>query len=338
MNPRVEKHKAQANFTRYRGQPGGHYESYFLRANHPQKKEAFWIRYTIYSPRHAPEKALGELWAIWFDGHTGKHVAIKQEFPINRSEYHAYHFSLDFNGALLNDHEARGSIDAGGKTISWELHYKGNEETLFLFPLSAYELPWPKAKSLVPKPLASFSGHIEVNGTKHIVDGWIGSQNHNWGERHTDEYAWGQVAGFDNAPDSFLEVGSGKINLPFGIKTPYLTPLVLRHRGHEYALNNWHEIVLARAELNGFMWRFSTENSEVKIEGKIEAKVDDFVGLTYYNPPGGVKYCLNSKIASCYLKLTEKGRLGLSHELYTKHRAAFEILTDNPNHGVKMYI
>ena len=36
------------------------------------------------------------------------------------------------------------------------------------------------------------------------LERWIGSQNHNWGRKHTDSYAWGQVAGFDDAPQTFL--------------------------------------------------------------------------------------------------------------------------------------
>ena len=50
------------------GQTTGHYESFFLRANHPSLPLAFWIRYTIFSPQGQPEKAIGELWAVYFDG------------------------------------------------------------------------------------------------------------------------------------------------------------------------------------------------------------------------------------------------------------------------------
>ncbi|EMO95768.1 hypothetical protein LEP1GSC109_1391 [Leptospira interrogans str. UI 13372] len=46
----------------------GHYESWFVRANHPNTCKAIWIRYTIFSPKNFPEKAMGELWAIYFDG------------------------------------------------------------------------------------------------------------------------------------------------------------------------------------------------------------------------------------------------------------------------------
>lgn len=46
----------------------GHYESWFVRANNPNACQAVWIRYTIFSPKNHPEKAIGELWAIYFDG------------------------------------------------------------------------------------------------------------------------------------------------------------------------------------------------------------------------------------------------------------------------------
>jgi hypothetical protein len=51
-------------------QPAGHYESYYLRGNHPNRPLAFWIRYTIFSAEGRPSDALGELWAIVIDGET----------------------------------------------------------------------------------------------------------------------------------------------------------------------------------------------------------------------------------------------------------------------------
>jgi hypothetical protein len=35
-----------------------------------------------------------------------------------------------------------------------------------------------------------------------------GDLDHNWASRHTDRCAWGQVAGFDTHPESFLEVAT----------------------------------------------------------------------------------------------------------------------------------
>ena len=56
-----------------------------------------------------------------------------------------------------------------------------------------------------------------------------------------------------------------------------------------------------------------------------------FVGLPYRNPPGGVKTCLNTKIAACELTLKVGG---VERTMRSASRAAFEILTDATDHGV----
>jgi hypothetical protein len=49
------------NFAQYRpGGAPGHYESWYLRANHPSRPLAFWIRYTIFSPAGRPADAVGQ--------------------------------------------------------------------------------------------------------------------------------------------------------------------------------------------------------------------------------------------------------------------------------------
>ena len=164
------------------------------------------------------------------------------------------------------------------------------------------------------------------------VDGWVGSQNHNWGRRHTDHYAFGQVAGFDDAPDTFLEVVSAKVKVG-PVRLPMVTCLALRHRGRTHELVSPLKGMRADAVFGYFFWRFETGNDDVKVLGEITAESDDFVGLNYYNPPGGIKQCLNTKIGSCVLTVTDL-RTGEVDRLHTNHRALFEILTDHRRHGV----
>ena len=64
----------------------------------------------------------------------------------------------------------------------------------------------------------------------------------------------------------------------------------------------------------------------------IRAPKSAFVGLTYDNPPGGSKTCLNCKLASADITVERPGRP--DRNLLTRHRAAFEILTDRSDHGV----
>lgn len=340
MQVQLEKARAAANFTRFRGDKSrGHYESYFVRANNADTGQAFWIRYTIYQgePGRGSKAAMGELWAIWFERGQAP-VAAKSEFPLHKAKYSHSHFSLDFDGATFDTTALEGGAgNCGPDTISWQLEIAPlgkarNAAPIFPLPLSSYDAPLPRAKFLVAQPFAAFRGHLTVNGRKISVHDWQGSQNHNWGARHTDEYAWGQVAGFDNDPDAFLEVASAKIRLGL-LMTPFLTPIVLRFQGRDYSLNGYWQALRNAAKLAYFDWVFCGEDDRVKISGRISARRGDFVALNYYNPPGDVKTCLNSKVAACEISLTEKSRIGLSSRLVTQNRAAFEILTSKTDHG-----
>jgi hypothetical protein len=42
------------------GDPSGHYESCFQRANHPERPLAFWIRYTVFCPKGRPADSVGK--------------------------------------------------------------------------------------------------------------------------------------------------------------------------------------------------------------------------------------------------------------------------------------
>jgi hypothetical protein len=322
----------QVNDTRYHNQATGHYESFFLRANHPTRPQAFWIRYTIFSPKNRPQDALGELWAIYFNEETNNHIAVKQEISFRQCTFSSTTFFVEIDRAQLKPGELHGVVIAKDRSLAWDLTFDGNAKPLLLLPFNLYKTKLPAAKSLVSAPMATFKGSLTVNGeTVEVVD-WVGSQNHNWGSKHTDLYAWGQVAGFDSHPQSFLEVATARLKIG-PLWTPYMTLVVLRHDGKEFALNSLFQSLRANGSFEYFSWNFKSETKEIGLEGSISAPPEAFVGLNYYNPPGGNKYCLNTKIASCQLILKDK-RTGKEEILVTNRRAAFEILTDDRNHGV----
>lgn len=333
MQDQLETFSQRANFTRYRGQPEGHYESFFVRANHPARPQAFWIRYTIFSPKGRPQDAIGELWALFFDGERNSHAVAKQEYPISDCNFDTSSFRVRVGSATLRVGRAEGAIAGKANNLAWELGFEGASRPALLLPLKLYDGGFPKAKSLVSLPMARFNGLLTVDGEKVEIAGWIGSQNHNWGSRHTDLYAWGQVAGFDNEPDSFLEVATVRLRLAGPLWTSPITPLVLRHRQKEYAITGLMQGLRVRGKFGYFSWEFASKTAAAEIAGTISAPREAFIGLKYYNPPGGAKCCLNTKIASCALRLTDRAT-HTTEVLETRSRAAFEILTDDDRHGV----
>jgi hypothetical protein len=334
----LELTRSRANHTRYRpGQETGHYESFFLRANHRHRSLAFWIRYTIFSPAGCPEAALGELWAVYFDGESGRHVAVKKEVPFSQCTFKTSEFFAEVGDARLEPSTLTGAAASGGHSVSWDLTFRGDAEPLFILPVNLYEADAPQAKGLVGLPMAVFNGSLQVDGEELEVADWVGSQNHNWGARHTDHYAWGQVGGFDTHRDTFLELITARLKAGESW-TPFMTPIVLRHQGEEIALNSMSQATAAKGSFDYFNWDFSSETDAIRLDGRISAPREAFVGLRYYNPPGGEKHCLNTKIASCELQITHKGGdTGETVEtLRTGNRAAFEILTDDRDHGVEI--
>ena len=323
----------QTDIPRYRpGRETGFYESFFSRANHPERPLGFWIRYTLFSPEGRPEDAVGELWAVFFDGETNRNIAVKKEFPLRDCDFGPDKATVRIGDALNEKDRLSGSAAAGGHHISWRLQCGDGGTPLFLLPPGMYGAAFPKAKSLVCLPMARYRGFVAVDDRRIDVEGWIGSRNHNWGQRHTDRYAWGQVAGFDTHPDAFLEVATAAVRIG-PLWSPSFTPFVLRRRDGEIVLNGLYRMIATKASYCFFLWTFRTESRNLLVEGTISAPREAFVGLRYANPPGGSKTCINTKIAACELKITDK-KTGKKEILFTRRRAAFEILTDDSDHGI----
>lgn len=311
----------------------GHYESWFVRANHPTRPLGLWVRYTVFQPRGDAGAAIGELWAIAFNGETGRHAAAKSEFPMGQCEFQSDPLQVTIGTSTLGETRLQGEAGdcPGSRRLRWDLQISEGSQPLFLFPTPLYDTRLPRAKVLTGCPNALVSGYLVVDGEEWCIERWPGSHNHNWGSRHTDRYAWGQVAGFEEEPDAFLELATAQLR--FGpLWTPALTPLVLRLRGQEYRLNDLlHSF--RRARYSYYDWSFQAQSPQLRIRGRFHAAREDFICLRYRNPPGGWKHCLNSKIADAEMTVEIAGE-SQPLQLRAARRAAFEILTDDTSHGL----
>lgn len=296
----------------------GFYESWFLRANHPFEPRAFWIRYTIFQPADN-RPALGELWAIVFD--NGEITARKREFPLQGCSFDRDALRVRIGDATLEQGTADGAIE----DLRWALQFDAPHPPVLMLPADMYRFGFPKAKLLTPAPLSSFRGTIDLGDRTLFVADWIGSQNHNWGSQHTDRYAWGQVAGFDGAPEVFFEAATAWLKLG-PLTTPPLTLATLRMGDRTLHRIGLRRSALTRATLDKFVWTFRGRHSGFEIEAHFEADPSDFVALRYLNPPGGHKACLNTKVARCTVTLRGHGE---DRTFETRNRAAFEVLQDD---------
>ena len=309
-----------------------YYESRFIRANNTDRAQALWMRSTLLLPTAGVPVA--DAWVMLFDPDGSGNRALKKSYPIDQSDYKYDTWTARIGATTIDDRKACGSVTVAGRSARWDLRITpGDERMVKLLTDRGYKTKFPTAKTMVRHPLARFDGSLELDDVRVQVDGWTGSVNHNWGRRHTPAYAFGQVCGFDEAPESSLEVVTAHAAIG-PISLPAATLFVLRHGGREVAVRSVLGTRHTRGDYRQFSWSFGARVDGVTLDGEISARPTDFIGLTYTDTDGESKYCYNSAIATCRIQLSGSG---VTTSELTAHRGAmFEILTDTRNESVRL--
>ncbi|MBX7196084.1 MAG: hypothetical protein K1X94_28775 [Sandaracinaceae bacterium] len=300
------------------------FEAWILRAHHPHEPRSVWIRYAVHAPGVFDER-IGELRAVVFDGTTGLHRAVRSEVPLARVALGASGLHVTIGEASLEDGRAHGHTHHGPSSIRWHLTWDGGHAPLSLLSPRLEHAPVPRMKAVSARPLVTFRGTLELDGHALHVDGWQGSQAHRWGHRHADAHAWGEVAGFDDAPDVFLEAASAQ--LAFGpTHTPALSVLVLREGERETLLHGVATALRSRARFAPFSWELVCRGRDVRVTARLEAPRERFVALREPEPEADreVKIALLSQLATCTLEIERRGEPTRTYE--TRNRAALELL------------
>lgn len=318
-----------------------YYESRYIRANHPEQPQALWLRETLLLPTEGDPVA--DVWVMLFDPEGQGNRALKEPYPIDAAAYEYDNWTARIGAASIDDRSAQGVVtggpsltagSAGGRSARWDLRITpGSEGPVKLLTDRAYKSRIPTAKTTVRHPMAQFDGVVELDDARLVLDGWTGSVNHNWGTRHTPAYAFGQVCGFDDAPDSSLEIATARAALG-PVLTPAATLFVFRHAGQEFAVRSFLGSLQTHGRYQPFAWAFGGRVRDQMIEGEMTAEPADVIGLTYTDTDGGSKFCYNSAIATCRVQVA--GKAFERGELVATRRAMFEILTDKRHGGVPL--
>lgn len=309
-----------------------YYESRYVRANEQGRARALWLRSTLLLPTAGVPVA--DAWVMLFDPDGAGNRALKRPYPIDQSDYQYDSWTARIGATSIDDRSARGATDAAGRSAHWDLRITPSAAApVKLLTERGYKAKFPSAKTTVRDPLARFDGSVSLDHVAFDVVGWTGSVNHNWGRRHTPAYAFGQVCGFDGAPETTLEVVTAHAAVG-PVSLPAATLLVLRHDGHEVAVRSVLATRHTRGEYRPFSWTFGARVNEVTVDGEITAQPGDVIGLTYTDTDGESKYCYNSALAACRIHLSGSGIAAT--ELTATRRAMFEILTDTRDASVPL--
>jgi hypothetical protein len=312
-------------------------ESYFLRANDPERPRALWLKATILAPFLG--EPVAETWCIWFDGERNRTWARKTTLSLRDATFPrppGQRITIgDVRFQLGPDGMTQGVLQRGDTACSWDLGWtRGTTpvaEPLSIFPHPALvEGPFPKSKLLTPFPALSFAGRVECFGESVDIAGWHGMQGHNWGREHAWEYAWGQClfAGENGAPEAMVEGFTGRIRLA-GRTTPRLSALVVRRGGETFRFDRVFDFWRQDARIDDFSWQLTLQGTGGTARLRLNAAGRPIVCLGYLNPDGRLSYCFNSKLAETTLEVTPPS--GRSFKYRSAHGGALEFLRNEPD-------
>jgi hypothetical protein len=320
------------NALRYEGR-GGHVESYFLRANDPERPRAIWLKATVYAPLHGEPEV--ESWLVAFDADRPAPIAGRESARWTPQAVETTGGSLRITASrLVFELSSRGRASGEVRTpagdgrvdLTWEPARVPSAASLSLLPPRLLrEGPFPRSKALTPFPSLVFSGAVEVGGDRIAVKDWPGMQGHNWGREHAFEYAWGQCLfpRSGSEPEAMLEGFSARVRVA-GRLTPRVSALVVRRGERAFRFDRLFDLWRQRASIARDRWtlRMTGHDGEARLD--MDASGRPIACLGYRNPDGQLSYCFNSKLA--HVRLQVQPTAGAAFECTSEHGGALELL------------
>ncbi|MBI4818206.1 MAG: hypothetical protein HY791_18225 [Deltaproteobacteria bacterium] len=306
----------------------GHVESYFLRANHPTERKAFWLKATIFKPLHGP--AIAETWAIVFDG--ADRFAERETVPLESARFRGSPPRIEAAKLEIHvdgDGVAKGSVSGPtGRAeidLAWTVEAGSLGAPLCLLPLeSLLDGPFPKSKLLTPYPSLVFRGQISAPGRTFAIDGWHGMLGHNWGKEHAHEYLWGQCNFLDGSGTAAsAEAFTARIKVG-PVVSPRISALVVRTRGHEYRFERLYDLWRQKVWTDELYWSLRMRSDVAEASLTMRTSWSEVVCLGYDSPNGKRSFCVNSKLAKSTLELRAPGE---NRTFVSAHGGAFELLS-----------
>ena len=223
--------------------------------------------------------------------------------------------------AQFGDGYARG--ECGG--ARWSLRMRADAPELRHLPRAwMYRAPLPRTKLTSPSPSARFEGTLALpDGRTLELDGWRGMVGHNWGAEHAARWIWLHGVGFAGAPDAWLDVALGRIELA-GRLTPWVAGGAVAIAGERRRIGG--------LGARGLRVRESTEGCELSMPGPRGLRVDARVavpsassaGWRYADPGGGEHEVANCSVARVELDVRPPGGRE-TRTLTSAHGGAYEL-------------
>lgn len=276
---------------------GGFYESFYVKANHPERKLAVWLKFNLLEP--AGGALGGELWGVWFE--DGRQVSARASVPVVAAAPGALEVRLGEASLAFTEDGLRESAALG--RLAWDVRLTALAAPVLFLPRALYSTPFPRKKILTPIPIGRLSGWVAVDGRPHPVDGWAGFHGHNWGREHAEAYAYGNALFPDGG---FADGFSARVRVGPLIAPPASILVVRPPGGGELRFRR------GTASWSAYAWRLEANARGARARLEMSAAEADFVTLEYSQPDGRTGLCRNTKFAEAALTVWRDGSVAYS--------------------------
>ncbi len=319
--------RTQARFPAV-GIEAGHYESFYIKANHPDGTRAVWLRHTVH--KRPSEEPTAALWLTVFDASAPGPKAAKATLGADQlgADDGAY---IRVDGATLSPGRATGSILAPGAEASWDLRFTEGREPLYHLPYERlYNSRLPRTKLLSPYPASHFDGEVVIGGERVELVGWSGMVGHNWGSEHAERWIWLQGSDLAERTGDYIDVALGRIKLGRWV-TPWLANGQIVLDGEPHRIGGLTSGYGTDIKETPSSCEFVLPGRRVRVRGSVEANPKDVVAWVYADPNGPDHHALNCSIARLKLEIERPG-----HKTATVAGtgAAYELGSHDTTHGI----
>ena len=299
----------------------GGYESYFLRAVAPDRRQAIWLRHTTHRQPGHPE--MGSIWLTLFDRDLDAPVARKRSFANPQRGGGAY---LRIAGSEFSSGGVRGSVE----DASYDIAFSGDGEGFRHLPREwMYRAPLPKTKLETPHPEVVLRGSVSAGDVSMSVDGWIGTVGHNWGTQHAERWIYLHGCAFADAPGAWLDLAIGRVRVG-RVTTPWVANGMLSVGGRRHRLGG----PLGRPQVDEDALRvdFSLRGKGLDLKGTVHSPRAATVVYRYADPDLHEHHVAHCSLAAMDLVLTRGGEVPL--RLSTPHAGCYELGMRETGHGL----
>jgi hypothetical protein len=157
---------------------------------------------------------------------------------------------------------------------------------------------------------------------------------HNWGSEHAERWIWLHAAGFEEAPNAWLDLALGRVKVgPW--TSPWVANGALALDGRRHRLGGLAARGLRVAEtVEGCAVRVAGERG-LTVRAQVLVPAETAAGWRYADPAseGSLHDVVNCSIAAIQVGVTAPG-MSSDRSLHSAHGGAFELGMRERTHGV----